>query len=182
MHRRSGISRPPRLFHSAGIFDVIEDGKAQVKELVQRLSTSEIESEGIAERVIAPLLLAIPVLDEAGKYAESREIDVDVSGDPMRMIFDRSQPFYIKGKAWGSPLNGIATVISVQVAQSLIAQRKQQATAHAQIVGGLGIPIRQTQPSPTQNAAQTPVTRQTTSRNPLFSPWVTAPSREAASK
>jgi hypothetical protein len=33
----------------------------------------------------------------------------------------------------------------LQLAKSLIAQRRQQATAHAQIVGGLGIPIRQAQ-------------------------------------
>jgi len=53
---------------------VIEHGKAQVKELVRQLPASEVEAEGIAERVIAPLLLEIPVLDEAAKYAESREL------------------------------------------------------------------------------------------------------------
>ena len=216
MHRRSGISRPPLLFHSVGIFDVIEHGKAQVKELVRQLPTSEIEAEGIAERVIAPLLLDIPVLDEAAKYAESREIDVDVSGDPMRMIFDRSQPFYIKGteitvaipfkgdpKAFQiqpttynlNPPSGhvhdhelrlVFTITNpgmninaevdrtvnqvkeyldwlrpsaeqmkrdlMQLAQSLISQRKQQASEHAQIVGGLGIPIRQAQPKTTDDA------------------------------
>jgi hypothetical protein len=74
IHRRSGVSRPPLLFSSVGIFDVIEHGKAQVKELVRQLPASEVEAEGIAERVIAPLLLEIPVLDESAKYAESREL------------------------------------------------------------------------------------------------------------
>ncbi len=52
-----------------------------------------------------------------------------------------------------------------QLAQSLISQRKQQASAHAQIVGGLGIPIRQAQPRTTENAPQTPPTRQSSSKS-----------------
>jgi len=199
---------------------VIEHGKAQVKELVRRLAASEIEVEGIAERVVAPLLLDIPVLDEAAKYAESREIDVDVSGDPMRMILDRSQPFYIKGTeiTVAIPFKGDPKVFQIQpttydlnppfghvgdhelrlvftitnpsininaevdrtiaqikqyldwlrpsaeqmkrdlmqLAQSVIAQRKQQASAHAQIVGSLGIPIRQAQPTTTEERPQIP--------------------------
>jgi hypothetical protein len=210
MDRRAGISRPPALFNSVGIFDAIEHGKARVKELVRRLPASEIESEGAAERIIAPLVLDVPVLDDAAKYAQTREVDVDVSGDPTRMIFDRSQPFYIKGTEItviipfkGNPrafeiqptthnlnvplgrveddeLRLVFTVTNpefnvnaeiertitqvkqhldwlrpsaeqmkralVQEAQSLIAQRKQQADAHTGIVGRLGIPIRQAEP------------------------------------
>lgn len=209
MHRRSGYERPPLLFNSVGIFDVIENGKAQVKELVRQLPREEIEEEGVAERLIAPLLLDIPVLDENAKYAETREVDVDVSGAPMRMIIDRSQPFYIKGTeiTIAIPFTGDPNVFEIQptsftlnppfghiedhelrllftitnpgmninaqvdrtvtqvkqyldwlrpsaeqmkrdlmqVAQTLIAQRKQQANSHAQIVGGLGIPVRQPQ-------------------------------------
>jgi TIR domain len=206
------------LFNSVGIFDVIEHGKAQVKELIRRLPASELEAEGIAERVITPLLLEIPVLDEATRYAETQEIDIDVSGDPMRMIFDRSQPFYIKGTEitvaipfrgdpnafqiqpttfnmnppfgrvqdhelrlvfritnpgvninaevdrtitqvkqyldWLRPSSEQMKRDLIQVAQSLISQRKQQASAHAQIVGGLGIPIRQLQPNTTESIPQ----------------------------
>ncbi len=45
----------------------------------------------------------------------------------------------------------------MQVAVPLIAQRKQQATAHAQIVGGLGIPIRQAQPQMKESTPEIPV-------------------------
>jgi hypothetical protein len=38
MHRKSGYDRPPLLFNSVGIFDVIENGKAQVKELVRQVT------------------------------------------------------------------------------------------------------------------------------------------------
>lgn len=202
---------------------MIEHRKAQLKELARHLPASEIEAEGIAERIIAPLLLEIPVLDEAAKYAESREIDVDVSGDPMRMVFDRSQPFYIKGteitvaipftgdpkgfqirpttfttnppfgRVEGHELRLVFRLMNpgvnmnaevdrtitqvkqyldwlrpsseqmkrdlMQVAQSLISQRKQQASTHAQIAGGLGIPIRQAQPKATERISQIPTAR-----------------------
>ena len=39
----------------------------------------------------------MPVLEDDKAYVSRREVDVDVSGDPMRMIWDRNQPFYIKG-------------------------------------------------------------------------------------
>jgi hypothetical protein len=208
------------LFHSVGIFDVIENGKAQVNELVRQLPREKIEEDGVAERLIAPLLLEIPVLDENAKYAETREVDVDVSRDPMRMIFDRSQPFYVKGTEitiaipfagdpkvfqiqptsytlnppfghiedhelrlmftitnpemninaqadrtitqtkqyldWLRPCAEQMKLDLMQVAQTLIAQRKQQASAHAQIVGGLGIPIRPAQPQVSESAPEIP--------------------------
>jgi len=229
MHRRSGVSRPPLLFNSVGIFDVIEHAKAQVKELVRQLPTSEIETEGIAEKVITPLLLDIPVLDEAAKYAENREIDVDVSSDPMRIIFDRSRPFYVKGTeiTVAIPFKGDPNVFQIQpttytlnppfghvqdhelrivfritnpsvninaeidrtltqtkqyldwlrpsaeqlkrdlmqVAQPLILQRKKQASAHAQIVGGLGIPIKQAQPQTKESTPEIPVVIESKSKD-----------------
>ena len=228
MYRRSGHERPPLLFNSVGIFDVIEHGKAQLKELVRKLRREEIESEGLAERLIAPLLLDIPVLDEAAKYAETREIDVDVSGDPMRMIFDRSEPFYVKGTEITVviPFKGDPNVFQMQptsfttnppfgyvqghelrlvfritnpgvnintevdrttnqikqylewlrpsvdqmkrdlmqVAVPLITQRKQQASAHAQMVGGLGMPIRQSPPNVTETTPPIPPVTQSTSK------------------
>jgi hypothetical protein len=218
MHRGLGILRTPPLFNSVGIFDVIEHGKAEVKELVRRLDTSEIEAEGTAERVIAPLLLDIPVLDEAAKYAESREVDVDVSGDPFYIkgteitvaipfkgdpeafrirptAFNLNPPFgHIKGHELrlvfiitnpGMNINAevVRTIAQVkqyldwlrpsadqmkggltQVAQSLISQRKQQASTHAQIVGGLGIPIRQAQREVHERTPQIPTPRQSTNK------------------
>ena len=41
--------------------------------------------------------LRTPVIDEAGITVEQGEAKVDVSRDPTRLIFDRSQPFYLKG-------------------------------------------------------------------------------------
>jgi hypothetical protein len=41
--------------------------------------------------------LRTPVIDEAGITVEQSEAKVDVSRDPNRLIFDRSQPFYLKG-------------------------------------------------------------------------------------
>jgi hypothetical protein len=55
MRRRAAISRPPLLFNSVGIFDVIEQGKSRVKDLVRQLPVSEIGAEGIAERRLRPI-------------------------------------------------------------------------------------------------------------------------------
>jgi hypothetical protein len=221
------MSRPPSLFNTVRIFDVIEQRKAQVKELIRQIPASQLEDESLPENIVFPLLVEIPVLDEAAKYAENREVDVDVRGDPTRWISDRSRPFYIKateitvvvpfkgdpeafqiqpttynltppfGHVHDHELRLVFTITNpsvninaqldgavaqvkqyldwlrpsgeqmkrelTQLAQSLIFQRKQQATAHAQIVGGLGIPIRQAQPKTTENAPQ-PASRQPSSK------------------
>ena len=39
----------------------------------------------------------IPILDRNRIIADQREAQIDVSQDPMRAIFDRSQPAYIPG-------------------------------------------------------------------------------------
>ena len=44
--------------------------------------------------------LDVPQLDRAGiSQLPSEEIDIDVSQDPMRAVFDRSRPHYLKGTA-----------------------------------------------------------------------------------
>jgi len=47
---------------------------------------------------VEELRLNVPVIKEEDIYiAHSGETQVDVSRDPMRMIYDRSEPFYIPG-------------------------------------------------------------------------------------
>ena len=57
------------------------------------------------------------------------------------------------------------------LAQSLLSQRKQQANTHAQIVGGLGIPIRQAQPRAIENAPQTPAPKQSSKSERKHEEW-----------
>jgi len=90
----------PLLFSRINIFDVLEHCQQQLKTEVNRLSSSMIQ--GVPELELVHDLagrykLEIPVLEEEKAHISHREIDVDVSQDPMRMIRDRGQPFYIRG-------------------------------------------------------------------------------------
>lgn len=51
----------------------------------------------LAEYFVSEFAIVVPVLDEASITVSEEESDVDVSRDPMRAIWDRSRPVYIKG-------------------------------------------------------------------------------------
>src|SRR5579862_9503691 len=90
----------PLLFSRVSIFDVLQHQQQAVKAAVSRLNASEIEGAAELELVhdlAATYKLEIPVLEEDKAHVSYREVDVDVSQDPMRMIRDRGRPFYIKG-------------------------------------------------------------------------------------
>ncbi len=86
------------LFYRINISDVIEASKERLKEIVRELKPSDLKDDNAAEKVVRPLLIDVPVLDEANKYATTRDVSVDVSRDPQRLILDRSRPVYIPGK------------------------------------------------------------------------------------
>jgi hypothetical protein len=56
----------------------------------------------------------VPSLKEDAVQVDQQEATVDVSGDPNRMIFDRSQPFYMKGTeiTFFVPFEGDANLFS----------------------------------------------------------------------
>jgi len=88
------------LFSRANIFDVLEHQKQMLKADVSRLDSSvfrDMPEEQLVHDFAAKYKLEVPVLEEDKAYMSYREMDVDVSRDPMRIIFDRSNPFYIKG-------------------------------------------------------------------------------------
>jgi hypothetical protein len=88
------------LFTRANIFDVLEHQQQTLKTDVNRLSSSiirQVPELQLVHDLAAKYKLEIPVLEEDKAYISHREVDVDVSRDPMRMIFDRGRPFFIKG-------------------------------------------------------------------------------------
>jgi TIR domain len=88
------------LFYRVDIFSVLAYQEKSLKEDVDRLDSRTIASTSEDELVLqvaSKFKIEIPVLEEDKAYVSHREIDMDVSQDPMRMIFDRSSPFYIKG-------------------------------------------------------------------------------------
>jgi hypothetical protein len=88
------------LFSRVSIFDVLQHQQQMLKTEANELDSAAIQrspEEELVRNLAAKYKLEIPVLEDDKAYISHREIDVDVSRDPMRMIFDRDRPFYVKG-------------------------------------------------------------------------------------
>jgi hypothetical protein len=89
-----------RLFSETSIFDVLENQKGKIKRTVNALEGNYLlnaSEEDLIRALTDELRLDVPSIVDEGVHMEYEEADIDVSGDPMRMIYDRNQPFYIKG-------------------------------------------------------------------------------------
>ena len=84
------------LFNRVDIFAVIEHQKQQLKDAFHTVTNAELDADPIAlaARLIEQFSINLPVLDEEKKYALTKEIQVDVSRDVRRRIFDRSSLDY----------------------------------------------------------------------------------------
>jgi TIR domain-containing protein len=90
----------PLLFSNASIFDVIQHQQQMLKEEIEELDSSALNSVPgweLVHSLASKYKMEVPALAEENAYISHREAKVDVSRDPMRLIFDRSQPFYVKG-------------------------------------------------------------------------------------
>jgi hypothetical protein len=85
----------------ATINDVVEHQRRHLKQRLEEIGTQTILENTVEEltnQIAEEFRLEIPKLDrDRVRQLPNEEIDIDVSQDPMRGIFDRSQPFYIKG-------------------------------------------------------------------------------------
>lgn len=89
----------PLLFNEIDIYAVMEEQKRSLKIAVA--AAPELMASIPDEEVIATFVkrfeVEVPTLLEGEVSISEEEIDLDISGDPRRMIFDRNRPFYIKG-------------------------------------------------------------------------------------
>ena len=87
------------LFSRINIFDVLARMQESLTSEVNSLPPSAFEKYSLQElthNLTLKSKIEIPVLEEDKAYISHREVDVDVRNDPMRMIRDRSRPFYVK--------------------------------------------------------------------------------------
>lgn len=93
--------RDKRLFSNVDIYNVLEHQKAEVKKEVYALESNYLlnaSETDLIQWLVDKLRLDIPEINDSDIYiANHGETKVDVSRDPMRGIYDRSQPFYIPG-------------------------------------------------------------------------------------
>ena len=90
----------PLLFYKVGIFEVLQRQEELLKIHISKLSSSEVGNvveDELVRDLAAEYKLETPVIEDEKAHISYREVDLDVSQDPMRMIWDRSHPFYIKG-------------------------------------------------------------------------------------
>src|ERR1051326_6834428 len=108
------------LFNQTDIFHVTEYQKQELKKAFQKITNTDLDNDSIAvaARLIEEFSINVPVLEEDKKYALTKETRVDVSRDPSRRIFNRSQPFYIAGTEVTVviPFQGDAPLFDVQPA------------------------------------------------------------------
>jgi len=90
------------LFHGQGeLRNYFEHIKITAKKEIQGFDTDYIlntSEEDLARYLVDKYSLDAPILDPEKKYVcNQAEVDIDVSQDRMRAVFDRSQPCYVKG-------------------------------------------------------------------------------------
>jgi hypothetical protein len=89
------------LFHREGelrhFFEIQKQSiKREIEDYEKKLLS--LNEEELLHYLIDTYSLVSPVLREEEMYISGNdETDVDVSRDPLRAIFDRDKPFYIKG-------------------------------------------------------------------------------------
>jgi hypothetical protein len=86
---------------------------------VERVSADEILArphEQIAEEIIESYLVPEPHLDQDRITGDVSDLQVDVSGDPMRVVSDRSGPRYVPGSriTYRVPYTGLIEVLYMQ--------------------------------------------------------------------
>ena len=90
------------LFHGHGdLRDYLTQIRFEIKKEIEEFDTNYLlntSEENLVRYVLEKYSLNPPILMPDEKYIySSNEIDIDVSQDPLRPIYDRSHPFYIRG-------------------------------------------------------------------------------------
>jgi hypothetical protein len=89
------------LFQSGYLDEFIRDREHELIAEIEGYDANyllNVNLEDFSEYLIQKYLLQTPALRKEDTYiAEQGETNIDVSGDPMRAIPDRSQPFYVRG-------------------------------------------------------------------------------------
>jgi hypothetical protein len=201
------------LFSQTNVFELMQERQHQLRNALMNLPHTSFDDEQLSDGLAAEHGLVVPILNENDKHATKKQVNVDVSQDLNRRIFNRSKPFnahatelmihipfegdanlfdvrpatFDNAPPWGEfddrelrllyqiieprdvePeiertlgqvrkylewLRPSAVQLQAQLKQlsaSLITEWKQRTTAHDEVLGRLGIPLR---PEPEQPAS-----------------------------
>jgi hypothetical protein len=91
------------LFDDGHLGDYLDEVRARAVEMAGSLPDEALagrDDAEIAAELAERFQIEPPELHRDRAEFSQREIQIDVSGDNLRAIFDRSQPFYVKGECW----------------------------------------------------------------------------------
>ena len=88
------------LFSRASLFDALRAHSNSVRDRVQAVSETVLRArpeDQLIEDIVRELNIMALELDESGRSMRREEIQIDVSGDPLRDIFTNGRPILIPG-------------------------------------------------------------------------------------
>jgi hypothetical protein len=89
------------LFNKYEMYGVVQGQTATIKKKIQSIPANTLlnaSEHDLIQALVEEFRLNVPVIKDDEIYiAHSGEAQVDVSRDPMHMIYDHSEPFYIPG-------------------------------------------------------------------------------------
>jgi hypothetical protein len=108
------------LFNKYQIFGVVQGQNEALKKRVQSIPADKLlnaSEHDLVQAIVEEFRLNVPVIKDDDIYiAYSGEAQVDVSRDPMRMIYNRSEPFSVAGNQTtiAVPFDGDAEFFRIQ--------------------------------------------------------------------
>ena len=92
----------PHLFYESGsLSNFLDNQKSSLKKEVENTNSNEllnVSEDDFCKYLVDKYSLKCPEIRENDIHiSNTSEVDIDVSQDPLRDIWDRSQPYYLKG-------------------------------------------------------------------------------------
>lgn len=113
------------LFEDGELTEHLDQLLSQAAGMASRLDEEAIngrDDEEIVAEIAARFNIELPELHREEAELSQKESQIDVSQDVMRGIWDRSQPFYIKGEHWTLhvPYTGDSAILRKRPSQSFM--------------------------------------------------------------
>lgn len=111
------MARGEPLFSKYDLSLTLLDQEKRIKAAIEKIEPNTFLNsipDDLCNELEQQFKIDVPSLKEDAIQVDQQEATVDVTGDPNRMIFDRSQPFYMKGTeiTFFVPFEGDANLFS----------------------------------------------------------------------
>jgi hypothetical protein len=94
------MARPNHLFYTFDLRNGLESSSQKLAAEIAAVPSNKLLNltpDDLADQFFERFHIEVPVIRDADIQVSQNEVQVDVSHDPMRAVFDRSRPFYVAG-------------------------------------------------------------------------------------